>query len=1551
MSARIRIFESAFRKDYKEFEVSAGSKVSDYKKTNIEHCLYFKGYKKIHSDYIVQDGDFIEIRQYAGLPYVIGALLVYEIANGINMLLGNESWTKQAIDSVFRQSNTSSSVETSGSTQNIPTVSGAKNRSGANGVIPLLVGETLYTPVLAAQTYTDIDPTDGTDGENQYFHGLYCLGYNNIDVKQVSLGIFPISNDEHNGTSGTLNCTNYEKRTVTKNVDIAYSEAGYYGTLSTSASTVRFTLPVKSGDYDVESINSIVSYNFQAYLKKKTGLVTWTKYKTLTITSVSKVNDTIYVNASCDRNFREGDRAFVSGSITVNVNVSELKDTTHYQQSKYHQALELQQGSSEVSLFPQKVVQENFGAEMLHPEGADPLIIQPFSAKYPQKVQLEIQFQNLQKIEENGSMSDNEVEICVAYSKDGGATYLPFPAFSAVSSTITITDEGTENFEDNTGSYRVTKFKGKKNKAMRFICEKTFDFDEVFNTDLQTRLKNNAIEFKVWRKGEDMSASDSKLQYKVAFSAIRTWCYDYKKTKAHYEEDVEQGISEHSLIAQAPFEEKYRDMTARLGFTIKAGDEISGTIDELNVLEVSRARYCTITEENGEKTYTWSGTGQDNPYAFEYTVPTNNPASLALMILQHPMRGMFAYTDEQLDMDSFGKFYEWCNRTDVDLINSEYHRYTANGVASKEFKTFDLVNQILACGHGKLVLKGNVYGVWFDCPQDTPVMLLNNQNVLEASNTKNFDDTIDGYSCKFIDCLNDYQEDTQICVPKNCTTDPSEYKLESLELPWITDIGRAYRECLYRLACKRLRPETWNRKVSVDGNLLDIGCLVAVQDDTISVGIGEGAQIKAVNSDSNSVLAIEVDYPFTVADTTKTYGIKIQHSDCITGVNVRTYELSSFSTTGEHSTLVFSTPIPNSAEYLPKVGEVVAFGIFEKITTPAICGGKKENGDGTYSLNLVPYQDDIYEAEYGTIPDFISNVTSAKDSGVPISEEVPSPSYDEINTFIETATDDILNGEPSGVENPNSVTSLVANAIQDYINLSWSFSGTGLSNTIQNFHIYISRDSGENYTEIGVSSNNKFEYKFDRTTDGYPEKTAAMNATHNLASYRFKVIAENTYGMLSSETICSVNDTNYGTWLVSQPLISKRVSGRNVTLTFSEPSSQLQLYGNIRYKVSIKRYDDSQFFKPDTVSDPRASESNYKDLNSQETYEESGDIFQQVLPLEGQNNTEPLPVDTQYIYSVVAYNETTGASDSIARTINVIALGTSAADIVASSITTNKLSDDCVTADKIHAGTITGDKIAATDLSANGATLGKISGEGIDTTDPNNFWNLENGEFRIGDESQYFHARKVDGVYEIEFKVGNFELTSTATALEGTTYIYDNAETVKTQRLELSSKGITLQKKINNDWEKVGYVNLDSNGNMFITNEGDPTALIKLNSQMPIGSVVYHLDTNLSDINAFYVDQNNSKNLVFDGTASNLIDMDAVQSNRVYDGEIQIPTVNDDFCFWGYKSFGVGIKQINYSEGSLSSSEDIVKKFNNNASTSWGLTAAQVSANLAKYEE
>lgn len=1178
MSAIINIFDSAFTDEHRKIKVEAGLKLEEVDPLDWENTLIYVNGLERTKDYKVRDNDVVTIRQFpsnAGsggyefasvMGWILMPITSAIISSAIGFTDGVFNFIDKSIKDAFKQPE--ETVYDVGQTEQIPTVSGAKNRSGANQPIPLLLGESMYTPITLAQNYTTIS---GKDGENQIFHGLYCLGYNDIDLKSVSLGIYKLSTDRHNGTSGSLDCTNLDKQTITiakvmkikapANVEVA------------GENTV--IIPVEFDGYDLDSVNSIVSQSLTAksYKFNYGGLSHFAlPSTTCTIDSVTIDGDKIVIVAS---GVPSDEFLWITGTITLNCTITEKKATTHYpvnndnegKRKGYYQQLELQQGSgedsAEVSLYPQKVVQENFGTELMHFENVAPLYMQPFSAKYPQKIQLEVQFQNLVYFEENGDKSKETVELCVGYSLDGGVTYLPFTAFQG-SGGITVSNEGT--YSDSQGSYRVTKFEGKKNKMMRFVAEKTFSFNDVFNTEQITRLKNNVIEFKIWRKSLDKSPTDSKHQYKCFFSAIRTWCYDYKETLKQYtEEQIE------TLLPQRPIIEKYRKMTARLGFSIRAGEEISGTIDELNVLMESRARFCTITEdEHGEKTYTWSGINQET--GLYETRPTNNPASLALMILQHPMRGEYAYTDEQIDLVSFGQFYEWCEQTDAGLLNSDCRKYTANGVMSRQIKTIDLVNQILSCGHGKLVINGNKYGVLYDKPDIQPVMILNNQNVLEAKNTKNFADDIDGYSCKFIDCLNDYQQDTQIFVPKDLTDpesptykDPSEYKLESIEVPWITDVKRAYRMCMYLLACRKLRPETWERKLGVDGNLLDVGSLVTVQDDTIVVGIGDGAQIVNVNTSSGDIISIDVDYGFNVTDTTKTYGVKIQHSDALHGVSVRTYELASFETTGTKTTLVFAEPIDSSTVIKPAVNDIVSFGLYEKVTTDAIVLTKKSNNDGTFTFVLVPYQNDIYNSEYGYIPEFQTNVTSPKDAGTEVSEELPPVTLDEVGSVAQAVINE------GSDEPPADPLTFKAVFYENYIELKCTYNGNTLTDSIKYFEFEITKGSGETPFVIH-SSSNVYNYMFKRTgedADGYPESDV-------LNDWSFRVRAVNIYDIPSEHWISADKDFSvYGTWKIPNITVNKQVIDRTAILTATYTGNK-KVYGKIQTAVRIKRIGNTQ---------------------------------------------------------------------------------------------------------------------------------------------------------------------------------------------------------------------------------------------------------------------------------------------------------------------------------------------------------------------------------------
>lgn len=585
--------------------------------------------------------------------------------------------------------------------------------------------------------------------------------------------------------------------------------------------------------------------------------------------------------------------------------------------------LELRQGAAEVSLYPQRVVEERLSIELMNAEGKSPLEVIRFTAKDPMKVQIEFTFSNgLVSYNDQGDKQDASVEILVEWRGDPAGAWQEFGRVG--------TSGGLSPTSYNPATHATTITR-QKNKALRFVAEKTFTYAEAGGA------VNRTLELRVLRANAK-DPDNNRISDTVFLTAIRTWCFD---------NDTAVGPVTGQKAAQAPMIPKYRDKTARLGFRIKAAENLQGTIDALNCIVQSYAR-------------TWGGAGWSGG-----ETPTNNPAAVALKILQSPALGGNAYPESMLDLDSFGEFYEWCAE----------RGYACNGVLTAEKRVDDLLSAILATGRGMRLLNGNRYAVLIDKPRENPVAILNSQNVLEAKNQKNFEDLPDGLSVKFVNESDGYQE-TEVYVMADGSAGPGPgSRIESIDMPFVTDYRQVVRNGWYLLACRHLRPETWFRKLSVDGYLVGIGDRVEVQDDTIVVGIGEGAAIKGLKIENGVITGISTDGAFDVADMAKQYGVKIMQFDGIHSGKARTVRVS-VPGPGTYRDFDFAAGIPlDSSPPVPHEGDIVSFGVYNRITTPAICFGKKDGGDGTFDVTLIPYQQGIYEADSGPIPPYQANVT------------------------------------------------------------------------------------------------------------------------------------------------------------------------------------------------------------------------------------------------------------------------------------------------------------------------------------------------------------------------------------------------------------------------------------------------------------------------------------------------------------------------------------------------------------------------------------------------
>lgn len=775
-----------------------------------------------------------------------------------------------------------------------------------------------------------------------------------------------------------------------------------------------------------------------------------------------------------------------------------------YTTEEYGTKIEIQD-SDEVILYPQKVVEEQLSIELLYPEGSVPRKAIRFSATNAMKIEVEIFFSNgLYKLNDDRSKGDATVSLRAQWRPLNGdeSDWVDFPYFQNASST---------------GS-GVSTFTRHESKQMRFIASKTLSFAEAQS------IPSGIVEVRVYRN--NVNSTDAAVSDVVYWSAIRTWCYNKEESTS-------------ILIPQIPVTQKLRYKTVRLGLKIFAKDDLQGVLDSINMVVKSICR-------------PWNGTlWESKSYARLHKTISNNPAAVALTVLQGNNLGKNAYSDSELDLAEFGRFYEFC----------EDEGYTCNGVVTTDMSLDSLLASILYTGRAQKIMRDGLYSIFVDKPQENPITILNNQNVISASNTKEFETIPDGLRVSFIDETDNYQlNEIYVMADGKNFTDPDVEFLD-IELPFVTNRDHIWKLGRYILASMILRPEVWTRKVSIEGANIPIGSLITLQDDTIAVGLNSGGEIKQLIQSGSSIIGIITDSYFDIV-AGSAYGIKVLQANGVDEPTIRTIPIQN--TPGYVNELYFDVPISISETILPSVGDFVAFGIREKITADAIVIGTLPSETGQYELTLIPYDPAIYTADSGTIPAFDSKVTKP----TPVPGITPIPAQPLTLDKVAEIINPIITGETPLV--PDDITSVSALAKQDYIDITWNWSGSSLGNAIKRFIIEISKDGGTNWSTF-YSSSTRYVYYFDRSIEGYPEKNSG---SFRLDLWRVRIKAENIYNQISlgygpSASGQSLNVSAYKTWIPVKPVIKKLVAEESGIEYEVSIDTDLFYGSNLTYDISL----------------------------------------------------------------------------------------------------------------------------------------------------------------------------------------------------------------------------------------------------------------------------------------------------------------------------------------------------------------------------------------------
>lgn len=539
---------------------------------------------------------------------------------------------------------------------------------------------------------------------------------------------------------------------------------------------------------------------------------------------------------------------------------------------------------------------------------------------YAKDVDIAITFPyGLYAMNDDGDKIETQLNITPQFSLDGGSTWQSF----------TFNNNGTQ----------TTLFKRNvSTKELRFVAHK--DFTAANYATLRANGQN-AIYIRVRSDG---NAGDSMIHNDCYVLYYQSVCYDPDKSTSE-------------LVPCRVVEDRERAYCTILGLKLKATKINEDKLKKINIISHGVAR-------------TWNGTEWSSTKS-----ATRNPAAWVLEIETSDSHPASKYLDSEIDLDSFGDYYEWC----------ELNGYKFDWVITQNTKKDDVLNYILEATGA--VIYTDIYGrraVAFDHPQENALAVYNPQNIITIQNKKTFGRRTDGLRIKWVNCENDlFQEDTYLLMREGQTLNADSI-IKDLTVTGVTTFDHIVKYARRLMAIETLRPKTTVIDVGNEGVFYTPLSKILIQDDSLKIGIGKGYIIRECVWQRGLLKKIYTNEPLTF-DPAKTYGII---ANCYTDDGVKPVAIK-VEGTGTTNELTVLTAIRSSAAAKPETGNIFSFGEldidgeFTKVTTEYLISGIKRSEKG-FSLDLVNYNAAIYDS--GTIPAYKSNMTkkaSAEKKGIP----------------------------------------------------------------------------------------------------------------------------------------------------------------------------------------------------------------------------------------------------------------------------------------------------------------------------------------------------------------------------------------------------------------------------------------------------------------------------------------------------------------------------------------------------------------------------------------
>lgn len=561
-----------------------------------------------------------------------------------------------------------------------------------------------------------------------------------------------------------------------------------------------------------------------------------------------------------------------------------------------------------------------------------------------------ILFNGLKKYLDDGTPGNKTRHVVPSYSVD-------YAHLVAIGDSDPLNNASWVEFSFDQNGTPSNEFTRNTLVQMRFNAHVDFDFDDLFVGGAKRYEEPITIRLSTPDEKPESGSeySDCYVQW------VHSYCYDVKKTKTEF-------------IADRIIAEREARLSTVMGVRIKSTTANEDKLKSIQIVTSGVARTWN------KSTKTWS----------EAKTPTSNPASWLLEVLTSDCHNPSRIDDEEIDLNSLGQWYEYCDR--------ENHKLTVNHVISAGMTKSSLFDLICDCGHAYMYQ--NIYGkiaIAIDCEKENAIAVLNEQNMVSFSYTKDVRRKPDGLKLSYIDAESGYQENTVGIMYDGSNFDDrsADSIVSSLTIQGKTNHDEVCRYGYYLMKKERLRPKVAKATIGNEGLYFTPLSKVLVQHPSLKIGKGNGEIKDVVLSDNLQNITGLVLYDSVDLSETQNYSFIVQ---CVGSFGSEDYctplQIEVIGGKGITKEIEFVTPIPVTAKVIPHELDVFSYGLGTENVVDQMVISAIESNDGGFTLSLVDYDERIYD-ESQTIPEYISDFSTPQIQTSELPEK-PIVSFDDL---------------------------------------------------------------------------------------------------------------------------------------------------------------------------------------------------------------------------------------------------------------------------------------------------------------------------------------------------------------------------------------------------------------------------------------------------------------------------------------------------------------------------------------------------------------------------